>query len=112
FATLGPVISVLTANEHQGRPDIALDPDTQQYFVVFQGDDPASSSLALFGRMLSASDPTQMSSLMYLVKGGFPVEAAVTYLPAIGRFAAFWRQSGDVVGRLYVPGTGAAEGTI
>ncbi len=110
--TLGSVISVLTAPEHQGRPDIALDPNTQQYFVVFQGDDPSSSSLALFGRMISAANPEQMSGLLYLVKGGFPVEAAVTYLPSVGRFAVFWRQSGDIVGRLYVPGTGAAEGSI
>src|SRR5262249_50107320 len=106
FDVLPAAAAVTAQPKTQGVPVIALDPNTQSYLIVFQGDDPNSASLAVMLKTMDAATYA-LSGLIYANKGGYPVEASVVYLPAVSQFAVYWRQDADIVGRRFTPVSGA-----
>ena len=107
--SLPAVVPVANWNEAQGLPDLALDSVNQTYFIVMQGEDPNSASLALFGRTMNAAT-YGLSPEFYITAGGYPVEASVAFMEGLAQFLVVWRNGGDIAGRRYTAGGVATTG--
>jgi len=116
---LPPAKPIALVPNAQGVPAVAYDPNSQSYFITIQGSDPAAPAATaknvLLARTLDANTGL-MSPIIYVEKGGYPVEASVVYLPDSNQFEVFYRQThgtdpGDVFARRYAPLAGTAIGT-
>ena len=116
---LPPATPIALVPNAQGVPAVAYDPNSQSYFITMQGSDPAAPEATaknvLLARTLDANTGL-MSPIIYVEKGGYPVESSVVYLPDSNQFEVFYRQThgtdaGDIMARRYAPLAGTPIGT-
>jgi hypothetical protein len=111
LAALPGIVTVSAHGLTEGLPDIAYDPASESYFIVFQGENPSSGLSAIMAKTMDGASYA-LSPLIIVNQGGNQVQPAVTLLPGPQQFMVAWRHAGDIVARRYAPVSGAAASGI
>lgn len=83
-----------SGGKDQLRPDVAYDPTSRKYLVVYEGDDPAAGvpvgKLGIWAKTIDASNA--LSGLFTISKGSYHTESAVIVMPNLNKFLVLWAQ--------------------